>query len=64
MRSAIAELRTESFPRLRIGIDRPATAALVTPYVLAPFAPQEREVLNATVLPAAHAMLLEWIAAQ
>jgi len=51
LRSLIAELGTRDFPRLRLGIGRPATEApdVVIDFVLEPFDPEEREVVGEVV---------------
>ncbi len=46
--SIIATLRTENFPRLRIGIGRPSDGDIVS-YVLDKFTPQERRIINRVV---------------
>ena len=43
VRSIITELGTKEFPRLRVGIDRPAGRTPVSDYVLQDFSPQESE---------------------
>lgn len=52
MRSIIAELGTAEFPRLRIGIGRPAPGWQVVDWVLAPFGPDDAAAV-AGVLPRA-----------
>ena len=54
--SIIANLGSEDFPRLRIGIGRPGTDSLnqcgedeIISYVLSGFAPQEKEVVSRTI---------------
>ena len=74
LRDVIFALETEEFPRLRIGIDRPRTAAgepltdpdLVAAYVLREPRPEEREALEGAVGQAAEAvacLLTEGLAA-
>lgn len=45
MESIIKEIKTEKFPRLRIGIGRPKDKSKVVDYVLSPFEKHEEEVL-------------------
>jgi len=52
VKSIIAELGTAEFPRLRIGIGRPAPGWQVVDWVLAPFGPEDAAVV-AGVLPRA-----------
>jgi len=64
LRDIISTLQSEDFPRLRIGIDRPRTAAgdpltdpdIVALYVLREPRPEEREVLEEAVERAAEAV--------
>lgn len=49
MRSIIEVLGTHSFPRLRVGIDRPPTGVDPTDYVLQPFDPDQKPILNRAV---------------
>ncbi|MEJ5339532.1 MAG: aminoacyl-tRNA hydrolase [Aquificaceae bacterium] len=49
MESIIREIKTEKFPRLRVGIGRPRDRNRVVDYVLSPFS-EEEEVLLAKVL--------------
>ncbi len=44
--SIIKEIRSEKFPRLKIGIGRPRDKREVVNYVLSPFSKEEEEVLN------------------
>jgi len=46
IRSITQCLATEHFPRLRVGIGRPADRSQVAAYVLQPFAPEEEEELR------------------
>ncbi len=43
--SIIREIKTEKFPRLRVGIGRPKDRNKVVEYVLSPFAEEEEQVL-------------------
>jgi len=52
IKSIIAELGTEAFPRLKIGIGRPAPGWQVVDWVLAPFGPDDAATV-AGVLPRA-----------
>lgn len=52
LKSVIAELGSQSFPRLRIGIGRPQGAGSTIEWVLSPFSPEEADRL-ATLLDAA-----------
>ena len=54
MRSIIEHLDSDRFPRLRVGIGRPGTAA--ARHVLAPFRPEEREEIEISILEAAEAL--------
>lgn len=54
--SVIHHLRTTSFPRLRVGISRPATGPTV-PYVLSPFSADEQRRLGAVIDLAADAAM-------
>jgi PTH1 family peptidyl-tRNA hydrolase len=66
MRSIIEALGTQAFPRLRVGIDRPAGRADPVDYVLHPFAGEEQLLVAETVARAAAAVecwLLEGIGA-
>src|SRR5947207_9103065 len=49
LRDVMARLGTGSFRRLRIGIGRPPGTMDPADYVLAPFRPDERDVINAAV---------------
>ncbi|HQZ88843.1 MAG TPA: aminoacyl-tRNA hydrolase [Thermomicrobiales bacterium] len=57
--SIIHHLRSSSFPRLRVGISRPATGPTV-PYVLSPFSPAERQRLGDVLDLAADAIVV-WL---
>jgi len=46
VRSVIAELGSQGFWRLRVGIGHPPERVEANGYVLAPFSPQEKEVLE------------------
>jgi len=46
IRSITQCLATEHFPRVRVGIGRPADRSQVAAYVLQPFAPEEEEELR------------------
>jgi PTH1 family peptidyl-tRNA hydrolase len=54
--SIIAALGHSGFPRLKIGIGRPATREEVTGYVLSGFSPGEREIREAALERAAEAL--------
>jgi PTH1 family peptidyl-tRNA hydrolase len=56
MKSVIAHLHSQAFPRLRVGIGRPPTGATV-PYVLSSFSDAERRGLDAILERAADAAL-------
>lgn len=58
--SIIREIRTEKFPRLRVGIGRPADKNKVVDYVLSPFSEEEEGVL-ARVLQRASECLLRCV---
>ncbi len=47
--SIIKNIKTEKFPRLRIGIGRPKKKEDVAKYVLSPFSKEEMEILNAVI---------------
>ncbi|MFP3294446.1 MAG: aminoacyl-tRNA hydrolase [Hydrogenobaculum sp.] len=47
--SIIRELRTQDFPRLRIGIGRPASKEEVTNYVLSPFEYKDTPIVKKTI---------------
>jgi PTH1 family peptidyl-tRNA hydrolase len=60
LQNIIEQLGTESFARLRIGIDRPPPPMDATAYVLARFSPQEREIISNAVVDAAEGVEL-WL---
>jgi PTH1 family peptidyl-tRNA hydrolase len=45
MKSIIAHLGTEAFPRIRVGISRPPMGVAVADYVLSTFTPAERDAM-------------------
>jgi PTH1 family peptidyl-tRNA hydrolase len=53
MQSVIEKLGTSEFPRLRVGIGRPATKEEVVDYVLSPFSREEEETIRKAVEKAA-----------
>ncbi|TWT79920.1 Peptidyl-tRNA hydrolase [Planctomycetes bacterium CA13] len=55
----VRHLGTESFPRLRIGIDRPPQGWEVVDYVLGKFSKSEQETIEAATTRAAYAAI-EW----
>ncbi len=57
IRSLIGELGTGMFPRLRIGIGRPAEGVDPAEFVLDRFTPDEREIVDGAVTRAAEAAL-------
>lgn len=58
VQSVIDALGTEAFPRLRVGIGRPPPGVDPVCYVLQPFEPEEREVMEEAVERAAAAVEL------
>jgi len=54
--SIIALLKNEGFPRLRVGVGRPATGEDEVDYLLSPFTPQEERKILQSVLTAADAI--------
>ena len=56
LESIIEALGTDRFPRLKIGIGRPAHRGGIVEWVLSPFAPEEREMLDQGLDRAAHAL--------
>ncbi len=60
MKSLIAHLNTEDFPRIRVGVGRPPVDAQTVDYVLSKFLPAEREAIQQAVLQAAEAIQL-WL---
>ncbi|KAJ3269809.1 peptidyl-tRNA hydrolase protein 1 [Terramyces sp. JEL0728] len=61
IKSVISCLNTAEFPRIRIGIDRPADRDQVDTYVLSPFNSTEREAIQSTVFPLFHKSLIQLI---
>lgn len=59
MRSIVDLLGTDRFPRLRVGVGRPATDA--ARHVLSPFSPEEEPLVEEAVAEACDA-LLDWLA--
>lgn len=57
VRSLIAELGTDQFPRLRVGVGRPPAGRDPTEFVLERFTPDERPVVDAAIARAAEAAL-------
>ncbi|MBI4200125.1 MAG: aminoacyl-tRNA hydrolase [Chloroflexi bacterium] len=60
LESTMAELRTQEFLRLRIGVGRPPPGQDPVGFVLAPFAPGEGQAIRETVARAAEAVA--WLA--
>lgn len=60
IKSLIAHLHTEDFPRIRVGVGRPPAGVEVTDYVLSSFLPAERELINQTVVQGAEAIQM-WL---
>ncbi|MCO8124419.1 aminoacyl-tRNA hydrolase [Stieleria sp. TO1_6] len=60
IKDIIRHLGSESFPRLRVGIDRPPTGWSVTDYVLGKFSKTEQETFEAATTRAAHAAIC-WV---
>jgi PTH1 family peptidyl-tRNA hydrolase len=58
VRSVIGALRSQEFPRLKIGIGRPPDGEAVLDYLLAAVAPEERDAEEAAVVRAADAVEL------
>ncbi len=56
LKSIIAALGTEAFPRLRIGVGRPLPSVDPVDHVLTRFRPEEREAINAAIVAAADAV--------
>jgi PTH1 family peptidyl-tRNA hydrolase len=56
LESLVAELGSRDFPRLRIGIGRPPEGQEVVDWVLAPFAPDERQAAEASLASAVEAV--------
>ncbi len=57
IRSIIAHVGTQNFPRLRIGIGRPQNEIPVENYVLSPFSRQERELLEKIIKTSTEAII-------
>ena len=57
MKSIIASLGTEEFPRIRIGVGRPVDSSEQVDYVLGTMAPKERELVRDTARRAAQASI-------
>ncbi|RLJ69786.1 PTH1 family peptidyl-tRNA hydrolase [Hydrogenivirga caldilitoris] len=55
--SIIKNIKTEKFPRLKIGIGRPKTKGDVVKYVLSPFSKEEQELARAVIKKAAECVL-------
>lgn len=55
--SIIREIKTEKFPRLKIGIGRPKDRNKVVDYVLSPFSKEEEEVLYKVINRASECLL-------
>lgn len=60
MKSIIAHLNTEDFPRIRVGVGRPPVDAQTVDYVLSKFLPAEREVIQQAVSQGAEAIQM-WL---
>ena len=57
MESIIKSVKTEKFPRLRVGIGRPKGKEEVVSYVLSPFSKKELEVLGAVIKKASECII-------
>ncbi|MBX5436596.1 MAG: aminoacyl-tRNA hydrolase [Alicyclobacillaceae bacterium] len=57
VRSVIEAVGTDQFPRVRLGVGRPLPGSDVVHYVLSPFPPEQREVVEQMVQTAADAVL-------
>ncbi len=57
MESIIKAVKTEKFPRLRVGIGRPKGKEEVVNYVLSPFSKKELEVLGAVIKKASECII-------
>ncbi len=55
--SIVKNIKTEKFPRLKIGIGRPKNKRDVVNYVLSPFSKEEEEVVRAVIKKAAECVL-------
>lgn len=53
MRSIVSQLKTEDFPRIRIGIGKPVQQMDLADYVLSRFTPEERTLVNQAIEKAA-----------
>jgi PTH1 family peptidyl-tRNA hydrolase len=56
LKSLVAHLGTERFPRIRIGIGRPAPGTAVVDHVLSEFTPDEQDAINEAIARAAEAV--------
>ncbi|WP_059105307.1 aminoacyl-tRNA hydrolase [Shouchella shacheensis] len=56
MKSLIAQLGTQTFNRIRVGVDRPANGEPVVNYVLGRYRPEERERMGTSVEHATNAV--------
>ncbi|KNC96291.1 peptidyl-tRNA hydrolase [Spizellomyces punctatus DAOM BR117] len=63
VKSVIASLKTDQFPRIRIGIDRPISKSHsdVAAFVLTKFSDEDTDLLKAEGFPAYHRVLLQMI---
>jgi len=59
IRSVIEQMGTRDFPRLRVGVGRPAAPSMID-HVLSPFSAEEREVLDAARVRAVEG-IREWV---
>ncbi len=57
MESIIRTIKTEKFPRLRIGIGRPSRKEDVVKYVLSPFSKEELEILRSVLKKASECLV-------
>jgi PTH1 family peptidyl-tRNA hydrolase len=62
LESILAQTGTLNYPRVRVGIGRPATRAEVIDFVLSPFHPREQEAAEAAIGAAADAVE-RWLSA-
>jgi PTH1 family peptidyl-tRNA hydrolase len=58
MRSVIYQMQTDEFPRVRIGIGKPVEGWELADYVLGRFSPEDRKIVDESVLNAADAVSL------